>query len=88
MHFRITAIGAQQRGLRLTRGGFLFAVGMSDEAAQREFRNLPEEARDALLGFARALARIAVRSELRRQQREAERAGVCHEEGSPSGGDL
>lgn len=69
-------------------GASLFAVGMTDDAAQREFRDLPEEARDALLEFARALARIAVRSELRRQQREAERAGVCHEKGSSSGGGL
>jgi hypothetical protein len=61
---------------------------MSDDAAQRYFRDLPEEARDALLDFARVLARIAVRSELRKQQRETERMGARHEEGSPSGGDL
>jgi hypothetical protein len=80
---------AQHRGLRVIRGGlFLFAVGMSDDAAPSDFRDLPEKARDAMLDFARALARIAVRSELRKQQREAERAGVRHERGSPSGGNL
>jgi hypothetical protein len=64
----------------------LIAVGMSDNAAQQKFRDLPEEARHALLEFARALARIAVRSELRKQQREAE--SMRHEEGSLSGRDL
>jgi hypothetical protein len=60
---------------------------MSDDAAPSEFRDLPEEAREAMLDFARALARIAVRSELRKQQREAERTGARYEKGS-SGGDL